>query len=90
MKLLSYYHTDPHGKYIDFCEDIVGNSERGIRFTLSYMIDRNEFYASIHDTDGYMDESIEYVQHDVAKFMIGKKEYDKLEKIHKEEMSNAK
>ena len=84
MKLLGYYHTDPHGQYIDYCEDIVGNAERGIRFTLTYALKDDRFYASIHDTDTQLEEEIESICHDVAKFMIGEEEYNKLKEIHKD------
>tara|TARA_B100000029_G_scaffold293293_1_gene286809 strand:+ start:2314 stop:2580 length:267 start_codon:yes stop_codon:yes gene_type:complete len=85
MRLLGYYHTDPHGKYIDYCEDIVGNPERGIRFTLTYVIEDDRFYASIHDTADLLEEEIPSIDHDVAKFMIGEEEYNKLKEIHQEE-----
>lgn len=89
MKLLGYYHTDPHGQYIDYCEDIVGNDERGIRFTLTYALKDDRFYASIHDTDNQLEEEIESINHDVAKFMIGEEEYNKLKEIHKD-LNNVK
>ena len=85
MKLLGYYHTDPHGKYIDYSESIVENSERGIRFTLTYVVEDDRFIASIHDTDGFMDGELPSIDHDVAKFMIGEEEYNKLKEIHQEE-----
>lgn len=87
MKLLDYFHTDPHGKYIDYCESIVENSERGIRFTLTYAVEDNRFIASIHDTDGFVDGELPSIDHDAAKFMIGEEEYNKLKQIHNENNS---
>ena len=83
MKLLEYFSTDPEGKYIDYEGDIIGNKERGVRFVLTYVVRDDKFYANIIDTRELMDEMIESINHDVAKFMIGKEEYNKLKQIHK-------
>ena len=88
MKLLEYFHTDPHGKYIDYCGEIVESEERGIRFTLTYVVEDNSFRASIHDTDFRLEEEIDFIDNDVAKFMIGEEEYNKLKQINKEEKKN--
>ena len=88
MKLLESFHTDPDGKYIDYEGDIVGNKERGIRFVLTYVVNDDRFYANISDTRELVDEMIESIDHDVAKFMIGEEEYNKLKKINKEEKKN--
>ena len=85
MKLLDHYHTDPHGKYIDFCGEIVENEERGIRFTLTYVLKDDIFRASIHDTNFRLEKEIDFIDNDVAKFMIGEEEYNKLKEINKEE-----
>ena len=88
MKLLDYYHTDPEGKYVDYCTDIAGNTERGIRFILSYVIKDDRFYANIAgdgDDSLWVEGHIESIEHEVAKFMIGEEEYNKLKKINQEE-----
>ena len=85
MELLEYFHTDPEGKYVDFCTDIVGNTERGIRFTLTYVIKDDRFRASIHDIDFRLEKEIDFIDNDVAKFMIGEEECNKLKEIHKED-----
>ena len=86
MKLLESFHTDPDGKYIDYEGDIVGNDERGIRFVLTYVVEKDRFYAVVEDTaDSGFNEEISSVPHDVAKFMVGEEEYNKLKEIHKEE-----
>ena len=85
MKLLEYYNTDPEGQYVDFCTDIVGHPERGIRFVLTYVLKDDRFYASINDTDEHLEETIESIDHDVAKFMLGETEYYKLKQIHTED-----
>ncbi len=87
MKLLDYFHTDPDGEYIDYEGDIVGNEERGIRFVLTYIVNDDRFYANINDTRELVDETLESIDHDVAKFMIGEEEYNKLKQIHNENNS---
>ena len=88
MKLLESFHTDPDGKYIDYEGDIVGNTERGIRFVLTYVVKDDKFYANITDTRELMDAHLDSIDHDVAKFMIGEEEYNKLKEINKEEKKN--
>lgn len=76
-------HHYSNSEYIDFNGDIVGNIERGIKFTLTYVIEKDRFYAVVEDTDdsGFHQE-IDSVPNDVAKFMIGEEEYNKLKEIH--------
>lgn len=88
MKLLEYFSTDPEGNYIDYEGDIVGNKERGIRFVLTYVVKDDKFYANINDTRELMDAHLDFIDHDVAKFMIGEEEYNKLKEINKEEKKN--
>ena len=86
MKLLESFHTDPDGKYIDYEGDIVGNEKRGIRFVLTYVVKDDTFYANIADTRELMDVHLDFIDHDVAKFMIGEEEYNKLKEIRREEL----
>ena len=69
--------------YIDFRGDIVGNVSRGICFVLTYVVEHDNFYATISDTgeSGY-EEDIQDIPHEVAKFLIGEEEYNKLKEIH--------
>ena len=83
--MLEHYYSN--SEYIDFNGDIVGNTERGIKFILTYAIEKDRFHAVIEDTDdsnGFHQE-IDSVPNDVAKFMIGEEEYNKLKEIHQEE-----
>jgi chemotaxis methyl-accepting protein methylase len=75
-----------NSQYTDFQGDIVGNPERGIRFTLTYVSEYDRFYSTIDDTDntGFY-EVLEDVPHNVAKFMIGKEQYKKLKSSIKDE-----
>ena len=79
--MLECYNSN--SEYIDYNGDIVGNVERGIRFVLTYVVEKDRFYAVVEDTDdsGFHQE-IDSVPNDVAKFMIGEEEYNKLKEIH--------
>ena len=71
--------------YIDYDGDIVGNLERGIRFVLTYVVEHNRFYATISDTgESAYEHSIEDIPHEVAEFLVGKEEYNKLKDIHRD------
>ena len=71
--------------YIDFSGDIVGNIERGISFVLTYVVEHDSFYATISDTgESAYEEDIKDIPHEVAAFLIGEEEYDKLRAIHAE------
>ena len=71
--------------YIDFRGDIVGNMERGICFVLTYVVTANAFYATISDTGGSAyEEDIKDIPHEVAEFLIGSEEYNKLKDIHRD------
>ena len=82
-------HLQSNEDYIDFQGDIVGNPDRGIRFTLTYVIEHDRFYAVIDDTDetGF-NHSLEDVPHEVAKFLIGEEHYTQLQETHRESSSN--
>ena len=78
-------HSYSNSEYIDYYGDIVGNTERGIKFTLTYVIEKDRFYALVEDTaDSGFHEEINSVPHDVAKFMVGEEEYNKLKDIYSE------
>ena len=74
-------------EYIDFRGDIVGNISRGICFVLTYVVSENSFYATISDTgeSGY-EEDIKDIPHEVAQFLVGEEEYNKLKDIHKDHL----
>ena len=78
-------HLQSNTDYIDYQSDIVGNPDRGIRFTLTYVIEHDRFYAVVDDTDetGF-NHALESVPHEVAKFMIGEEEYNNLKEIQEE------
>ena len=87
MKTLKYYKTDPKGKWVEFTKDIIKSNARWISFSLVYRPKNNSFWASVRDSRTWSDEIfnsiIEHVPHESAKFMIGAKEYNKLQKKHK-------
>ena len=71
--------------YLDYAGDIVGNVKRGIRFVLTYVVEHDRFYATISDTGGSAyEEDIESIPHEVAEFLVGEEEYNKLKDIHKD------
>ena len=71
--------------YIDYVGDIVGNVERGVSFVLTYVVEHNRFYATISDTgESAYEEDIEDIPHEVAEFLVGEEEYNKLKDIHKD------
>ena len=73
--------------YIDFRGDIVGNSKRGITFVLTYVVEHDRFYATISDTgESAYEEDIESIPHEVAEFLVGEEEYNKLKDIHKDHL----
>ena len=71
--------------YIDYVGDIVGNVERGVSFVLTFVVEHDRFYATISDTgeSGY-EEDIKDIPHEVAEFLVGEEEYNKLKDIHKD------
>jgi len=74
-------------EYIDYDGDIVGNLERGIRFVLTFVVEHNSFYATISDTGGSCyEEDIKDIPHEVAEFLVGEEEYNKLKDIHKDHL----
>ena len=76
--------------YIDFRGDIVGNVSRGICFVLTYVVADNDFYATISDTGGSAyEEDVKDIPHEVAEFLVGEEEYNKLKDIHKESLEVA-
>ena len=71
--------------YIDYVGDIVGNIQRGISFVLTYVVEHNSFYATISDSgESAYEEDIKDIPHEVAKFLVGEEEYNKLKDIHKD------
>ena len=71
--------------YIDFSGDIVGNVERGISFVLTFVVEHDSFYATISDSgESAYEEDIQDIPHEVAKFLVGEEEYNKLNDIHKD------
>ena len=71
--------------YIDFRGDIVGNVSRGICFVLTYVVADNDFYATISDTGGSAyEEDVKGIPHEVAEFLVGEEEYNKLKDIHRD------
>ena len=77
----------PNGNpdYIDYDGDIVGNLERGIRFVLTFVVEHDRFYATISDTgESAYEAEIQDIPHEVAEFLVGEEEYDKLRAIHAE------
>ena len=86
--MLYYLHST--GEYTDFQGDIVGNPERAIRFTLTYVTAEDRFYGVVDDTDntGFNNE-LENIPHDIAKFMIGEEEYSSLKASPAESDSHA-
>ncbi len=73
-------------EYIDYVGDIVGNVQRGICFVLTYVVEHNSFYATISDTgESAYEEDIKDIPHEVAEFLVGKEEYNKLKEIHREQ-----
>ena len=71
--------------YIDYVGDIVGNVKRGVSFVLTYVVEHNRFYATIMDTgESAYEEDIESIPHEVAEFLVGEEEYNKLKEIHEE------
>ena len=84
-------HLQSNEDYIDYQSDIVGNPDRGIRFTLTYVIEHDRFYAVVDDTENTgFNHALESVPHEVAKFMIGEEEYNKLKEIHQESIGVKK
>ena len=74
-------------EYIDFRGDIVGNISRGICFVLTYVVTDNSFYATISDTgESAYEEDIKDIPHEVAEFLVGEEEYNKLKDIHKDHL----
>ena len=74
-------------EYIDYDGDIVGNLERGIRFVLTFVVEHNSFYATISDTgESAYEEDIKDIPHEVAEFLVGEEEYNKLKDIHKDHL----
>ena len=73
-------------EYIDFRGDIVGNIRRGITFVLTYVVQDDSFYATINDTgeSAYERQIDDFLPHEVAEFLIGEEEYNKLKDIHKD------
>ena len=72
-------------EYIDFSGDIVGNIERGISFVLTFVVEHDSFYATISDSgESAYEEDIKDIPHEVAEFLVGEEEYDKLRAIHAE------
>ena len=73
--------------YIDFRGDIVGNIERGISFVLTFVVEYDSFYATISDSgESAYEEEIKDIPHEVAEFLVGEEEYDKLRAIHAEHL----
>ena len=73
--------------YIDFRGDIVGNIQRGICFVLTYVVADNSFYATVSDTgESAYENTIGDIPHEVAEFLVGEEEYNKLKDIHKEHL----
>jgi len=73
--------------YIDYRGDIVGNVQRGICFVLTYVVTDDGFYATITDTgESAYEEDIKDIPHEVAEFLVGEEEYDKLRAIHAEHL----
>ncbi len=73
--------------YIDYVGDIVGNVERGVSFVLTFVVEHNSFYATIRDTgESAYEEDIKDIPHEVAEFLVGKEEYNKLKDIHKDHL----
>ena len=76
-----------NSEYIDFRGDIVGNISRGICFVLTYVVADDSFYATISDTGGSAyEEDIKDIPHEVAEFLVGEEEYNKLKDIHKDHL----
>ena len=71
--------------YLDYAGDIVGNIKRGIRFVLTYVVEHDRFYATISDAgESAYEEDIESIPNEVAEFLVGEEEYNKLKDIHKD------
>ena len=71
--------------YIDFSGDIVGNVQRGISFVLTFVVGHDRFDATISDSgESAYEEDIKDIPHEVAEFLVGEEEYDKLRAIHAE------
>lgn len=76
--------------YIDFSGDIVGDIERGVSFVLTFVVEHDSFYATIRDTgESSYEEDIKDIPHEVAKFLVGEEEYDKLRAIHAEYLDST-
>ena len=77
-------------EYIDFSGDIVGNIERGISFVLTFVVEHDIFYATISDSgESAYEEDIKDIPHEVAEFLVGEEEYDKLRAIHAEYLDST-
>ena len=73
--------------YIDFRGDIVGNISRGICFVLTYVVADDSFYATISDTGGSCyEEDVKDIPHEVAEFLVGEEEYNKLKDIYRDHL----
>ena len=71
--------------YIDYVGDIVGNVQRGVSFVLTFVVEHDSFYATIRDTgESAYEEDIKDIPHEVAEFLVGEEEYNKLKDIHKD------
>ena len=76
-------------EYIDYVGDIVGNTKRGVSFVLTYVVEHNRFYATISDTgESAYEEDIESIPHEVAEFLVGEEEYNKLKGIHNDHLKS--
>ena len=76
-------------EYIDYVGDIVGNVQRGICFVLTYVVEHHSFYATISDTgESAYEEDIKDIPHEVAEFLVGEEEYNKLKEIHREHLES--
>jgi pyruvate-formate lyase-activating enzyme len=54
---------------------------------LTYVVTDNSFYATISDTgESAYEEDIKDIPHEVAEFLVGEEEYNKLKDIHKEHL----
>ena len=81
------YIDSGNSDYLDYAGDIVGNIKRGIRFVLTYVVEHDRFYATISDTgESAYEEDINGIPHEVAEFLVGEEEYNKLKDIHKDHL----